>query len=131
MLDLRRRRSVRTGTLAGLVRVHAALHAPADGGADAGHRRERVTENQCDDARQIRYVVNDDADRHQYVAQRHDRHDDLREMCDSFNAAENDEPEHRHHGHGGNQFRQAYGIAEKVDHRFAADGELGGVTDAV
>ena len=115
---------VYAGALAGLVRVDAALDAPADSSAEAGHRSEGVADDRRDDAGNRGVVIQADADRHDDVGDRHERHDDLREVRDALDAAENDEAERDDDADRRNQF----GLADLTERRRhdarAADGEI-------
>ena len=122
---------MRPGALAGFVRIDAALDAPADCRADAGHRRERVADDQHDDARQLRDVQGDDADGHEDVAEGHERHDDLRDVGDALDAAEDDDAEDGHDDHGGRELRVADIAETGLQHAGAAERELRGVADGI
>ena len=76
-------------------------------------------------------MINNDAERHDDVAQCHEGHDDLREMCDSFYAAKDYEAQHRDNGNGGDEFGYRNRIAEEINGRFPAKCQLRRVADAV
>jgi hypothetical protein len=86
---------MRSGALAGLVRVDAAPDAPFDGQPE--HRSERrvhpegAPEDQRQHVRQPIRVRHHDDDGHHDVGERHEWHHDLREPRDARDAADNDD----------------------------------------
>ncbi len=131
MLDFGSRGRVRARALAGLVRVDAALDAPADRRADARHGREGVRDDQHEDPRQLPDVQQDDDDRQQHVTDGHERHHDLREMRDTLDAAEDDEAEQQHDAHGRDQLGVGHRSERGFEDAGAAEGEIGRVADGV
>ena len=131
MLHLGSRRGVRPRTLSRFVRIDATLDAPADRGAQAGHRCKCVGEDQLEDARQCLDVIDDNANRHHDVTERHERHDDLRKVRDSFYAAEDDHAKDHDDKTGRYQLRRADAADRCFQGRASAECEFHGGADGV
>ena len=131
MLHLGRRRGVRPGALAGLIGIDATLHAPPDGGSQAGHGGECVTDDEGEELRYPVKVKDDDGAGGDDIAEGHERHDDLREPRDPLHAAEDDQPEDRDHGNGGDDLGAADLAERRLQDLTRPQGHLDGLADAV
>ena len=72
-----------------------------------------------------------DAERHQDVAERHERHDDLCEVSDTLDAAEDDDAEYGNDDDGGCELRIGDVAETGLQHTVAAKREFGRIADRV
>ena len=91
----------------------------------------RSSKYQRDDPGQLRDVHCDDRERRYDIPERHERHDDLREVGDALDAAEDDKAEYRHDDDGRREFRKAEFAGERIRHLTATECQLGGVANGI
>ena len=72
-----------------------------------------------------------DSERHQYVAQRHERHNDLREMGDALDATEYDRGEYQDDDDSGRELCETDIAEAGLQHSVGAKGKLDGIADCV
>lgn len=114
---------MRTGTLAGFVRVDAALDAPGDGGAEQtahdGIGTECAVNDQGEDIGNLLPVDANDNDGDNNVGLCHEGHDDTRELSDTLQAAEDDEAQYRRNDGSADRFINAEGFVPRRRDRVA------------